>query len=46
MALAAEAGVRTTFATYPLEDANEALVAVAEDAVQGAAVLDIGRGAA
>ncbi len=41
MALAAEAGVRTTFATYALEDANDALLAIASDAVQGAAVLDL-----
>jgi propanol-preferring alcohol dehydrogenase len=43
MALAAEAGVRTTFATYSLESANEALLAIASDAVQGAAVLDLSR---
>ena len=43
MALAAEAGIRTTFATYPLEEANEALIAISSDAVQGAAVLDLSR---
>jgi propanol-preferring alcohol dehydrogenase len=41
LALAAEAGVRTTFATYPLEEANDALLAIASDAVRGAAVLDV-----
>jgi propanol-preferring alcohol dehydrogenase len=41
LALAAAAGVRTTYATYPLAEANEALVAIASDAVQGAAVLDL-----
>ena len=39
MALAVEAGVRTSFETFPLEAANEALAAIASDAVQGAAVL-------
>ena len=43
MALAAEAHVRAAFDTYPLEAAGEALVAVAHDAVRGAAVLDMGR---
>jgi alcohol dehydrogenase, propanol-preferring len=41
MALADEAGIRTTFVTYPLEEANDALLAIATDAVQGAAVLDV-----
>jgi propanol-preferring alcohol dehydrogenase len=41
MALAAEAGVRTSFETFPLEDANDALAAIAADRVQGAAVLAI-----
>lgn len=41
MALAAEAGVRTSFETFSLEEANEALAAIAADAVQGAAVLDV-----
>jgi alcohol dehydrogenase, propanol-preferring len=41
MALAAEAGVRTTFTTYPLERANEALLAIATDDVRGAAVLQV-----
>ncbi len=43
MALAAAAPVRATFNTYPLEAASEALMAVAHDAVRGAAVLDLGR---
>jgi propanol-preferring alcohol dehydrogenase len=41
MALAAAAGVRTTYETYPLESANEALAAIASDDVRGAAVLRI-----
>jgi hypothetical protein len=41
MALAADAGVRTSVVTFPLEDANEALLAIASDAVQGAAVLEL-----
>ena len=41
MALAAEAGIRTEVETYPLEAANEALGAIAADAVRGAAVLAI-----
>jgi propanol-preferring alcohol dehydrogenase len=40
MAIAVEAGVRTSFETFPLEAANEALAAIASDAVQGAAVLE------
>jgi propanol-preferring alcohol dehydrogenase len=43
MALAAEAGVRTSFETFALEDANDALAAIAADRVQGAAVLAIGQ---
>jgi alcohol dehydrogenase, propanol-preferring len=39
LAIAAEAGVRTSFETFPLEAANDALAAVKADAVQGAAVL-------
>ncbi|MGH8985470.1 MAG: zinc-dependent alcohol dehydrogenase family protein [Acidimicrobiia bacterium] len=39
MALAVEARVHTSFETFPLEAANEALAAIASDAVQGAAVL-------
>jgi propanol-preferring alcohol dehydrogenase len=42
LAVVVEAGVHTTYTTYPLEDANEALLAIASDAVQGAAVLDVG----
>jgi len=41
MALAAEAGVRTSFVTFPLERANDALAAIAADDVRGAAVLEI-----
>ncbi len=44
MALAAAASVRAAFETYPLEAASEALLAIAQDAVRGAAVLDISRG--
>jgi propanol-preferring alcohol dehydrogenase len=43
MALAAEAHVRASFKTYPLEAASDALLAIAQDAVRGAAVLDMGR---
>lgn len=39
MALTAEAGVRTSFVTFPLEDANDALAAIASDDIRGAAVL-------
>jgi propanol-preferring alcohol dehydrogenase len=42
LVLAAGAGVRATYATYPLEEANDALLAIASDAVQGAAVLAVG----
>ena len=41
MALAVEAGVRTSFETFPLEAANDALAAIAGDVVQGAAVLTL-----
>ncbi len=41
MALAVEAGVRTSFETFPLEAANEALAAIASDGVRGAAVLAV-----
>lgn len=41
MALAAEADIRATFETFPLEAANDALAAIASDAVRGAAVLDV-----
>ncbi|TMK63274.1 MAG: zinc-dependent alcohol dehydrogenase family protein [Actinobacteria bacterium] len=41
MALAATAGVRTSFEVFPLEAANDALVAIRSDAVRGAAVLDV-----
>jgi alcohol dehydrogenase, propanol-preferring len=44
MALAAAAGIHTTYTTYPLEQANDALIAIATDAVQGAAVLDVAGG--
>ncbi len=39
MAIAAEAGIRVEYATYPLEQANDALAAIADDSVRGAAVL-------
>jgi propanol-preferring alcohol dehydrogenase len=39
MAIAAEAGIRVAFETYPLEEANAALAAIASDDVRGAAVL-------
>jgi alcohol dehydrogenase, propanol-preferring len=42
MSLAAEAGVRTSFVVFPLEAANDALLAVKSDRVRGAAVLDVG----
>ena len=42
MAIAAEAGVRSEYATYPLEAANDALLAIRGDEVRGAAVLQIG----
>jgi propanol-preferring alcohol dehydrogenase len=41
MAIAAEAPVRAEFETFPLEAAGEALLAIANDAVQGAAVLAV-----
>ena len=41
MALAAEADVRTSFETFGLADANDALLAIASDRVQGAAVLSV-----
>ena len=43
MAIAAEAGIRAEFEMYPLEAANEALAAIAHDAVRGAAVLQTSR---
>ena len=39
MELAAEAGIRAAFEVFPLEEANDALAAIATDAVRGAAVL-------
>ncbi|MFI5046999.1 MAG: zinc-dependent alcohol dehydrogenase family protein [Acidimicrobiia bacterium] len=42
MALAGTAGIRTSFEVFALEEANDALAAIASDAVQGAAVLDVG----
>lgn len=42
MSLAAEAGVRSSFVVFPLEAANDALLAVKSDGVRGAAVLDVG----
>jgi propanol-preferring alcohol dehydrogenase len=41
LALAAEHRIRATANVYPLEDAGDALLAIAEDAVRGAAVLDV-----
>jgi propanol-preferring alcohol dehydrogenase len=41
MAIAAEAGIRTTVEVFPLEAANDALRAIAGDAVRGAAVLSL-----
>jgi propanol-preferring alcohol dehydrogenase len=41
MDLAAEAGIRSQFETFPLEAANDALAAIKADAVRGAAVLAI-----
>jgi propanol-preferring alcohol dehydrogenase len=41
MDLCPVAGIRTEFETYPLEAANDALLAIAEDRVRGAAVLAI-----
>jgi len=41
MQLADEANVRTSFETFPLEAANDALAAIAADRVQGAAVLAV-----
>ena len=38
---AARVGVRTHVQTFPLEDANEALIALKHDAVKGAAVLRV-----
>jgi propanol-preferring alcohol dehydrogenase len=42
MAIAAVAGVRSAYVTYPLDAANEALAAIKADAVPGAAVLTVG----
>jgi propanol-preferring alcohol dehydrogenase len=39
MSIAADGGIRTSFETFPLEAANDALAAVAADRVRGAAVL-------
>jgi propanol-preferring alcohol dehydrogenase len=41
MSIAAEAGIRVAYVAYPLEDANDALAAIAGDAVRGAAVLQM-----
>jgi propanol-preferring alcohol dehydrogenase len=41
MDLAAVAGVRVSYEVFPLEAANDALLAIATDAVRGAAVLQI-----
>jgi propanol-preferring alcohol dehydrogenase len=39
--LAAAARVRVSTAVYPLEEANDALLAIKSDAVRGAAVLQV-----
>jgi hypothetical protein len=41
VALAVEASVRAEYETYPLDAANDALAAIAADAVQGTAVLQV-----
>ncbi len=41
MDLAAVAGVRVSYERFPLEAANDALLAIATDAVRGAAVLEV-----
>jgi D-arabinose 1-dehydrogenase-like Zn-dependent alcohol dehydrogenase len=41
MAIAAEARIRVEYVTYPLEQANDALAAIAGDSVRGAAVLEM-----
>ena len=41
MVLAAEAGIRAEVERYPLEDAADALIAIAHDDVRGAAVLAV-----
>jgi propanol-preferring alcohol dehydrogenase len=41
MALAAEAGIRAEVERYPLEEAGEALLAIARDDIRGAAVLAV-----
>ena len=44
LALAAEIPIRTSTRSYPLEEANRALLDLKHDRVQGAAVLDLGAG--
>jgi len=41
MALAAEAGIRSSYDVFPFADANDALAAIAADDVRGAAVLRV-----
>jgi alcohol dehydrogenase, propanol-preferring len=41
VALAVEANIRAEYETYPLDAANDALAAIAGDAVQGTAILQI-----
>jgi propanol-preferring alcohol dehydrogenase len=41
MALAAEAGVRSQYRAYALEDVNDALLAIKDDDVRGAAVVQV-----
>jgi propanol-preferring alcohol dehydrogenase len=41
MTIAVEAGIRAEVETFPLTAANDALLAIKRDAVQGAAVLEV-----
>jgi D-arabinose 1-dehydrogenase-like Zn-dependent alcohol dehydrogenase len=41
MALAAEAGVRSQYRAYALEEVNDALLAIKDDDVRGAAVVQV-----
>jgi propanol-preferring alcohol dehydrogenase len=42
LAVAAEIPIRTEVRVFPLKDANEALNALKNDAIRGAAVLEVG----
>ncbi|MEI9813103.1 MAG: hypothetical protein WDO18_10750 [Acidobacteriota bacterium] len=44
MQIAAEIGIKTHTEVFPLREANRALQLLKTDAIQGAAVLEIGRG--